>query len=184
MIECDLGRLLVSCDRGFERDATSEAWWVLSTLFEHKTIDADLTEVPGLVYIKVDTDPRQIMGDLREFLVKNLNEIRYCLKFIPIQDWCKTDLNLICRKVAEKSNEISDADRWRIVLNKRYNSLKREDIIKQVALQIPQGKVDLNNPNKIVRIEIVGKKTGISIHQPDQIISIEKLRKNRGDTNQ
>ncbi len=179
-MECDLGRLLVSCKRGFERDAASEAWWVLSSLFEHKTIDADRTKVPGLVFITVDTDPRQIMADLRDFLVKNLNEIQYCLKFIPIQVWCKTDLNLICQKVAEKSNEISETDRWRIVLNKRYNSMKREDIIKQVALRIPHGKVDLNNPYKIVRIEIVGKNTGISIHQPDQIISIEKLRRNRG----
>ncbi len=181
MKECDLGGLLVSCDRGFERDAASEAWWVLSSLLEHKTIDADLTEVPGLVFTKVDIDPREIMEDLRVFLIKNLDEIRYCLKFIPIQDWCKTDLNLICRKVAEKSNEISKADRWRIVLTKRYNSLKREDIIKQVALRIPHGKVDLNNPNKIVRIEIVGKNTGISIHQPDQIISIEKLKRNLGN---
>lgn len=181
MKECDFRGLLVSCECGFERDTASEAWWVLSSLLEHKTIDADLTEVRGLVFIKVDTDPRQIMGDLREFLVKNLDEIRYCLKFIPIQDWCKTDLNLICKKVAENSNEISEADRWRIVLNKRYNSLKRKDVVNQVAMRIPHGKVDLNNPNKIVRIEIVGKNTGISIHQPDQIISIEKLRRNRGN---
>ncbi|MFQ6125343.1 MAG: THUMP domain-containing protein [Candidatus Heimdallarchaeota archaeon] len=174
-----MGKFLISCVRGFERDAASEAWWVLSSLLKNKTIDADLTEVPGLVFIIVDADPRRIIGCLREFLRKNLDELRYCLKFIPLQDWCKTDLNLICMKVTEKSNEISNADRWCIVLNKRYNSLKRDDIIKQVALRIPHGKVDLKNPNKIIQIEIVGKNTGISILQPDQIISIEKLRRNR-----
>lgn len=175
----NLSGLLVSCIRGFERDAASEAWWALSSLLEHKTIDADLTEVPGLVFVTVDIDPRQIMADLREFLKKNLDEIRFCLKFIPLQDWCKTDLNLICRKVTEKSHEISAEDRWRIVVKKRFNSLKREDIIKQVAMQVTHGTVDLKNPDKIVRIEIVGGQTGISIHHPDQIISIEKLRRNR-----
>jgi len=171
--------IINSCIRGFERDAASEAWWALSAVIGSKTIDADLTEVPGLIFVTIDTDPRQIMADLREFLKTNLDEIRYCLKFVPIQDWGKTDLSLICRKVAAMAFEISEEDTWRIVLKKRFSSLKREEVIKQVALHVPYGKgVSLENPTKIIRIEIVGGQTGISIHHPDQIISIEKLRRN------
>ena len=173
-------RFLVSCIRGFERDAASEAWWAVSSLMEHKTIDADLTEVPGLVFVKVAIDPREIIADLREFLKKNLDEIRFCMRFIPIQDWGPTDLNLICRKVKAMSSEISDEDSWCIQVKKRFSSLKRDDIITKVASHVPYGKgVSLENPNKIIRIEIVGGQTGISIHQPNQIISMEKLRRNR-----
>lgn len=178
-----LNGVLISCIRGFERDAASEAWWMLSSVMEPTSIDIDPTEIPGLVYASFDTDPRQIMMDLRSFLEDNLDEFRFCLKFIPIQEWVTTDLNLICSKISEMSREISEEDAWRIMIKKRYSSLKRKIIIEQAALQVPHGKgVSLEHPDKIIRIEIIGRQTGISILTPNQMISIEKLRKTQVTT--
>ena len=178
MKECSTNRVLVTCIRGFERDAASEAWWALTTLIKQKTIDANLTKVPGLIYVTVAIDPTDIMAGLLEFLTKNRDEIRFCAKFIPIQDWGPTDLALICRKINMMSSVISKEDSWCIQIQKRHTSLKRADIIKQVADNVPYGKgVSLDFPNKIIRIEIIGRETGLAIHGPDQIISMEKLRR-------
>jgi len=178
-----LNGLLISCIRGFERDAASEAWWILTSVMESESIDVDLTDVPGLVYASFDMDPRKLMMDLRGFLEDHLDEFRFCLKFIPIQEWVKTDLNLICNKVSTMSQEVSKEDTWRIMVKKRYSSLKQKDIIDQAALQVPNRKgVSLEHPDKIIRIEIVGRQTGISILIPNQMISIEKLRRNRVTT--
>ena len=178
-----LNGLLISCIRGFERDAASEAWWMLSSIMEMASIDIDPTEVPGLVYASFDMDPRQIMMGLRIFLEKHLDEFRFCLKFIPIQEWVTTDLNLICNKVSTLSHAVTEEDSWRIMVKKRYSSLNRKTLIEQAALHVPYGKgVSLEHPDKIIRIEIVGRQTGISILTPNQMISLEKLRRSNMTT--
>ena len=50
MSDYTLNGVLISCIRGFERDAASEAWWMLSSIMKTESIDIDPTDVPGLVY--------------------------------------------------------------------------------------------------------------------------------------
>jgi len=60
-------------------------------------------------------------------------------------------------------------------VNKRATNLSSKEIIEEVAKLVDR-KVDLENPDKIIQIEIIGDYTGISIIKPDQILSITKIK--------
>lgn len=56
------------------------------------------------------------------------------------------------------------------VEKRRYTALHKIDIIREVAELIDE-RVDLENPNKIVRIDIIGKHAGICVLRPDEVFS-------------
>jgi tRNA acetyltransferase TAN1 len=62
-------------------------------------------------------------------------------------------------------------------VEKRHSALDSTQIISAVAGQI-QRKVDLENPEWIILVEILAAQTGISVIKPDQTFSsvIEKRR--------
>ena len=74
---------------------------------------------------------------------------------------------------------IGEDETFRITIEKRLSDLSRQEIIKEVASKTTR-KVNLKNPNWVVLIEIIGNKTGISVVNPSQIISVTKAK--RGDT--
>jgi len=71
--------------------------------------------------------------------------------------------------------KIHEGEKWRMTLEKRrYTRYHKIEIIKDLA-ELIQEKVDLKNPDKIVRIDIIGKYAAISVLSPNEIFSTTKL---------
>ena len=102
-------------------------------------------------------------------------QIRYALKLVPLEKVVSTSTDEIVEAVKDLSRKISKDEKFRISVNKRHTKLDRLTLIKAAAAVIDR-KVDLENPDKIVNIEIVGNWTGISILKPGDIFSIGKRR--------
>jgi tRNA acetyltransferase TAN1 len=68
---------------------------------------------------------------------------------------------------------------FRITVERRNTWLRSSEIIAKVAAIIGN-KVDLENPDWIVLVEIIGKLVGISVIRPDEVFSsvIEKRHDN------
>jgi tRNA acetyltransferase TAN1 len=64
---------------------------------------------------------------------------------------------------------------FRITVERRNTSLRSSEIIATVGSEI-DNRVDLENPDWIVLVEIIGKLVGISVLRPNEIFSslIEK----------
>jgi tRNA acetyltransferase TAN1 len=58
-------------------------------------------------------------------------------------------------------------------VEKRFSSLHSRDFIEAVAAGIDR-KVDLENPDKILLIEVVGGVTGMSLIKPSEVIAVVK----------
>ncbi|MCW4027835.1 MAG: THUMP domain-containing protein, partial [Candidatus Bathyarchaeota archaeon] len=58
-------------------------------------------------------------------------------------------------------------------VEKRHSELSTKAIIAEAASGIER-KVDLENPDKIVLIEVLGGSTGVSIVSPNDVLSIVK----------
>jgi tRNA acetyltransferase TAN1 len=86
-----------------------------------------------------------------------------------------TDLGEIQRATIELSTKIKENESFRVTVEKRFTSTPTNAII-EAAATIIQRRVDLNRPDKIVLIEVVGGLTGISILKPNEILSIVKER--------
>ncbi len=70
---------------------------------------------------------------------------------------------------------MSDASSFKIVVEKRYCSIRSREIVLAIASRITN-KVDLDYPDWIILVEILGKKTGISVLRPEHLLSIVKQK--------
>jgi len=164
--------LLVSTSRGNENNACSEMWFLLGEIGDKEAL-VDKTNIMGLIVAKTVLVPYNVIDDLRKFLNERPEEFRYILRVIPIETVVRTDLDEIRMAVARLSPKILKNETFRVTIEKRHSQLSTSSIIEAAAANI-QRKVDLENPDKIVLVEILGKLTGVSVVRPADILSIRK----------
>jgi tRNA acetyltransferase TAN1 len=92
---------------------------------------------------------------------------------IPIEKVLRTDLSEIQRIATELGSKIGKKEAFRVTVEKRFTETPTSDIIDAAAANI-ENKVDLNEPDKILLVEIVGGFTGISVIKPNDILSVMK----------
>ncbi len=130
----------------------------------HATIRT--TSIDGLVVGVCLKNPVDFIFFLREKLKDDPWEIRYILRFIPIEHVVLTGVTDIKKISVELMKRIPVDDSFKILIEKRHTSLKKDDIINAIGPFI-SSKVDLTNPDWILLIEVVGKYTGLSIIKHD-----------------
>jgi tRNA acetyltransferase TAN1 len=162
--------LLITTARGTEEDASSEIWYLLGEIGDTAS-KVDKTGVSGLVAAKTTLDPLVAIEKLRELLKERPYEFRYSYRIIPIEKVVRTDVAEIQKVVTELASKIKENETFRVTLEKRFTTTSSKDLIDAAAMNIER-KVDLNKPDKIVLLEVVGGLTGISIIKPNDILAI------------
>lgn len=145
--------------------------------FGETDLEVSETNVSGLITGKSSKDPKEFIPFLRTKLENSAWEIRYLLRFIPIQIVVVTEVENIKNaliKLVEDSNIPIDQP-IKIHVEKRHTPLKKMDIIDAVGPHL-KSPVDLTNPKWILLVEIIGKYSGISVLPSDSLFSsmIEK----------
>jgi len=165
--------LLATTSRGNERQMCSE----LNYLLKEKTGDpapvVDKTGIRGLVAAKTSLNPREVIEKFRAVLQERPYEFRYALRIIPVERAVPTDLDEVKRVAEELAANIGENETFRVTVEKRFTSLHSRDLIEAVATDIDR-KVDLENPDKILLIEVVGGITGISLIKPSEVLAVIK----------
>ncbi|MBS7633604.1 THUMP domain-containing protein [Candidatus Bathyarchaeota archaeon] len=164
--------LLVSTMRGFENAVCTEMRFLLGEIGDKEPV-VNRTGVSGLIAAKTALNPLDAIKRLRIILEERPYEFRYALRIIPVESVVRTEKEEIQETVAELSPKIDENETFRITVEKRFTTLHSRELIEVVAASIKR-KVDLNNPDKIVLIEIVGGLTGLSVIEPCDIISVQK----------
>ena len=167
---------LISSQRSVERDALSEAFYVISDILKYD-LKPLRSRVPGLSILRLideSSDTLEIMFKINEY-IEEKGPLVACLKIVPMECLIKTDLPQIVLQVLERAKiKILPSNSWRLTVNKRQSNLRTVQIINEVAKEINWGKVDLTNPDLEIRIEIIRDLTGISIMKPSSEISMAK----------
>ena len=164
--------LLVTTTRGNEDNACSEIWYLLKEIGDEKA-EVDRTGVSGLIAAKTSLNPFEVIVKLREILKERPYEFRYSLRIIPIEKVVKTRLEEIEKAAEEFAPKIGENETFRITVEKRFTEISTKDVIEAAASKIER-KVNLEKPDKIMLIEIIGGLTGISVIKPNDIISVSK----------
>jgi tRNA acetyltransferase TAN1 len=164
--------LLATTSRGNEDEACSELWYLLGQVGDSAPT-VNKTGVAGLIAAKTAVNPFEVIAKFREILHERPYEFRYIFRVIPIEKVVRTDLGEIKRVAREFSSKIGENETFRVTVEKRFTETSTKDIIEAAATEIER-KVDLNNPNKILLIEVIGGLTGISLIKPDDILSAMK----------
>lgn len=164
--------LLVSTSKGNENNACSEIWFLLGELGDREAL-VDKTEVAGLIVAKTRLNPFKVVEGLREILRERPWEFRYVLKVIPIEVIVRTRIDEIKRAAASLHHKIQENETFRVTVEKRHSEISSREVI-EAAVENLNRKVDLNNPDKIILVEVLGRLTGVSVIRPTDILSVVK----------
>ena len=167
--------LIITCARHLEPETEEELRAILEE-YGDSDVKISITKMSGILTAETKLEPIQVIKKIKEMLLDEPWSIRYCLRIIPIQKMIETRIEGIEKTVKELSNQISEEETYRILIEKRNSDLSSKEIISKIANKL-KNKVSLEYPDKVILIEILGSKTGISILKKSDILSIEKTKR-------
>ena len=162
--------LLISTSRFNETNANSELWFTLLICGDEFPIITKLT-FPGLTTALSNIDGKKIIQKIRDILKKDPHFFQFILKIVPIDFTCETETKTIKYIIQEHHKDfLNEGESFKIILKRRHHEkIERVHFIETIASDIDY-KVDLEHPDKIIRIEILGNISGISFLKESEII--------------
>ena len=164
--------LLATTSRGYEAYARSELCFLFENIGD-TTPTIEKTGISGLIAVRTNLDAIDVIRQFRAILRQRPYEFRYILRVVPVEKVVCTELNQIQQAVEELSSKIAEDETFRITVEKRFTTAHTKDIIEKVATNIKR-KVNLTTPDKVVLIEVVGRLTGVSVINPQDVLSVLK----------
>ncbi len=134
------------------------------------------SNIEGLFKVSV-SDARKVVSRLRSLCQADPERFISTHHYVPIDKWCKSDIAEMKRLIKSLVPGIGKSDRWKMTLNKRHwDKAGQTDIIMSLTGVIDRDNVDLDNPQKIVQVEIIGKEAGISLLQAAEILDVMEIK--------
>ena len=165
--------LLATTSRGTERQMCYELSYLLHDVLGDPSPVVDKSGIRGLVVAKTSLNPVEVIEKFRAVLQERPYEFRYALRILPVERVVPTDLDEIKRAALELAEGIGENESFRVTVEKRFTSLHSRDFIEAAAADITR-KADLENPDKILLIEVLGGVTGMSLVKPDAVLAVVK----------
>jgi tRNA acetyltransferase TAN1 len=167
--------MIITCARHLESETEEELSSILEE-FGDSDAKISITEMSGILIAETKLNPIEVVRKIKEMVLDEPWSVRYCLRIIPIQKVIETKIDEIEKTVSNMNEQIVDGETYRISIEKRNSDLSSQKIIKKIANEI-KNKVSLEFPDKVILIEILGNKTGISILKKSDVLSIEKTKR-------
>ena len=165
--------LLVSCSWGMYGKAKKEIICILQMLGDESSL-VKRTIAEGIIGVKTRLNSREAVYGLRKLFDEDPSIFQYALKWVPVDLWTLSDMDSMKEGVRKLRSRIHRGERWRMTVEKRrYSIHHKSDIIRKLADLIGE-KVDLENPEKILRVDIIGRYVGMSVLKDTDIFSIAK----------
>lgn len=132
------------------------------------------TDVMGIAVVHTSLDNREVIKRCRVLREgEPLDSFEFAIKWVPVDYWCVTDLSAIKQVIDSNIRERIGKDQtWGMKVHKRrWQRYHTIEIIEYLAADIER-KVDLNHPDRIVWVDVVGRRTAISLLKPEEIFSL------------
>jgi len=165
--------LLVSYDpKAGYLGGKNEVHNILTKLGDQKSQHEIVT--PGIIGVTTELHARDVVEEVHELFVSAPLSLNSTLKWVPVDQWCEGTLDDIKKIVNEDiKNLITADDMYAIDVVKHQSELHKEQVIEAIA-PLLKGKVNLDHPQKILRIELFGKKATVTLLRPKDIFSVVK----------
>ena len=164
--------LLVTTSRYREDDAFDEILQLLD-VFGDNDPSIEVSSVSGIILVDTRLDPFQFVENCKEMVRNEPWKFKYVLRVIPLEMNCKAELTEIHNIVNQLCRKIEAQDTYKVLIEKRHSRLHSSEIISTVTSKLKM-KVNLDNPNWIILIQIIKMVAGVSILRPSQIFSCVK----------
>jgi tRNA(Ser,Leu) C12 N-acetylase TAN1 len=130
--------------------------------------------VPGIIGVRTRLVARDVVEEVREMYAGDPNSLNATVKWVPADYWCEATLDAIKSLVKEEIKDLFVADDlFAVEVVKHRSELHKEQIIEAIA-PLLKGKVNLDFPKKILRIELFDKRASITLLKPKDVFSVAK----------
>jgi len=145
----------------------SEIQDLLTTLGDQKANQELLA--PGIIGVATVLKSRDVIEELREFAANDPESIKCTTKWVPADFWCDANVEAIKSLVKEEIKDlILPEDQYMLEILPHRTSLKPESIIDALRPWL-KGKISVERPQKILRIELFDNKASITLLKPKDI---------------
>jgi len=166
--------LLATADNFNRSQACSELWMLLRAVGD-ETPEVDRSPVKGLITARTSLEPIEAIRRLRGELHAKAKHFKVLLRVMPIETRTPSTLEDIVEASRSLASKIPEGETYRITLEKRRTDLRSMTVIDAVAEGIER-RVDLEDPDWVLLIQILGRTTGISVIPPDGLLNVQKER--------
>jgi tRNA(Ser,Leu) C12 N-acetylase TAN1 len=134
----------------------------------------DWTSVDGIAIAHTSLDSRAVIAHCQQLFVNHEAKFEHAVKWVPVDYWCETDLDAIKQLIEQEiAPRIQPDERWALRVHKRrWQRYHTAEIVEYLAPSIDR-KVDLNNPDKTVWVDVIGHRTAVSLLQSGDSFSVE-----------
>ncbi len=132
------------------------------------------TEVEGLFKVAV-SNARAAVAKIRTLCGNNPNLFAVTHHYTPIDNWCQSEVPAMQKLIRAASAGIGQNEKWKMGLNKRHwGKLEGVQLIMKLTEVVDRKHVDLDNPDKIIRVEIIGKEAGVALLTPKDVVDVAR----------
>jgi tRNA acetyltransferase TAN1 len=168
--------LLVTYDRGNRSPAHYEVKQVLKRVGEENPRFLH-SRVRGLFSIFIQMDPKEVTKKLDTLCREDPSQFWYTYHWVPVEKWCPSTIKEMSVIVKQFAERILPEERWKISLNKRfYKKYHTQELVEHLAEHVDRPNVDLENPDKTIRIEILGDEAALSLLEPREHFSVNAVK--------
>jgi tRNA acetyltransferase TAN1 len=136
----------------------------------------ELCEVDGVFLVQVGGDAKVLVSQLKRMCHEDPTRFLYTYHWVPIERWVPSIKREILDAVIELGRGIGEKEKWMMHLHKRHFEEHHDDLIVFLTDPLNRGQVDLEDPDKILAVEILGKTTGVSLLTRHEILDVNKVR--------
>ncbi|HKU32471.1 MAG TPA: THUMP domain-containing protein [Candidatus Nitrosotalea sp.] len=158
-----------------EEEASDEISKILTMLGDDES-RMEHSRFSGIVTVHTSLDPFQVVNEIRTKILDEPWSVRYCHRFIPIQESAKATPDNIVKAVQNNMHSMQPDDSYRITIEKRGSELSTKELIDSIA-GVVKNKVSLEKYDWNIIVEILGDIVGVSILKESDIISTLKVKR-------
>jgi len=133
------------------------------------------SEAEGIFELQTK-DARKLVQDIGKIAKKDIAKLDKTFNWIPIDTWAKATVKDMQKTIKTIQKDIKEKEKWAMDLGKRMTKLHDKDLIIKLTEPVDKPNVDLKKPEKIIKVEIIGNKAGISLLKPDEILNLFKFK--------
>jgi len=164
--------LLISFDPNHAGKAAEEVKAFLGEKVQF--LDSD---VGGIFLMKVDGDSKHVVKRVKKECESNPTKFEYTFHWVPIETWCKADIDSIAKEMKKIDAKMDPSKTWKLDLGKRNFKADTVELIMKLTEYINKPKVNLKNPQTIVKVEIIGNTAGVSLLDADELLDVPRIKK-------
>jgi tRNA acetyltransferase TAN1 len=166
--------LILTSQKGSEAKASAE---FKEVALQHglRKVHIEKSAFDGVLEVELE-DPRGFLVFLREYVRSEPFRIHFVQRIIPVDAVVDTTLDQIKAAAKQLGGQINESESFKIDIGERDSPYTRKELIEAIA-DVVDRKVNLESPDKVLQVEVLGEYTALCVARPDEIISITKLKR-------